>query len=90
MTKKAKRRSGRPTRRQASKSALANVDLSAVDPTNVLRSIAADESAPASARVAAAKALLAGGDGNPQKTGDQNTPDPVTRRALRILNGGKA
>jgi len=42
---------GRPTRRAASKTALAGVDLSTVDPVSVLRSIAADESAPASAQV---------------------------------------
>jgi hypothetical protein len=43
----------------ASAKALAGVDTAAVDPRAVLKAIAADVSAPASARAAAAKALLA-------------------------------
>ncbi|UFX41711.1 hypothetical protein HAP47_0020585 [Bradyrhizobium sp. 41S5] len=82
----AKRRKGRPNRREASQKALAGVDLSTLDPNVVLRSIAADESAPASARVAAAKALLSG---NAQKPEEPAERDPVARRALRILQGGK-
>jgi hypothetical protein len=53
-----RRRRGRPNRREASEAALANVDLSKLDPLDVLRAIAADTSAPASARVTAAKALM--------------------------------
>jgi hypothetical protein len=53
------RRRGRPTRAEQSAKALANVDLSKLDPLDVLRAIAADTSAPASARVAAAKELRA-------------------------------
>jgi hypothetical protein len=48
---------GRPSRAEASRKALAGVDLRKLDPLDVLREIAADRSAPASARVAAAKEL---------------------------------
>jgi hypothetical protein len=48
----AKPRRGRPSRAQASREALAGVDVSKLDPLDVLRAIAADSSAPASARVA--------------------------------------
>ncbi|WLA62378.1 hypothetical protein [Bradyrhizobium diazoefficiens] len=80
-----KRRRGRPTRKEASRTALSGVDLTTLDPTTVLRSIAADESAPASARVAAAKALLSGTP-KPEEPAER---DPIARRALRILQGGK-
>jgi hypothetical protein len=53
-----KKRRGRPNRAAASAKALAGIDLAVIDPLAVLRSIAADKTAPASARVAAAKALL--------------------------------
>jgi hypothetical protein len=52
-------RRGRPSRAQASRKALRGVDPSSVDPRDVLREIAADRSAPATARVAAARALIA-------------------------------
>jgi hypothetical protein len=48
-----------PSRAEASRKALTGVDLSKLDPLDVLREIAADPSAPASARVAAAKELRA-------------------------------
>ena len=53
-----KKRTGRPPRAAASAKALAGIDPSAVDPWHILRLIAADSSAPASARVSAARALL--------------------------------
>jgi hypothetical protein len=53
-----KRKGGRPSRAEASAKALRGVDLAAVDPVAILREIAGDTSAPAGARVAAAKALL--------------------------------
>jgi hypothetical protein len=56
--KASKRKRGRPSRGEASAKALIGVDLTAVDPVAILRAIAADTSAPAGARVAAAKALL--------------------------------
>jgi hypothetical protein len=60
MKKQAKR--GRPTRAAASAKALATVDLAGVDPRLILQQIAADASAPASARVMAARALLNQGE----------------------------
>ena len=63
------------------------------DPVAMLRKIAADDSAGSTARVQACKALLAherdGGD--EEKDGKDAAPqDAVTRRALRLLNGGKS
>ena len=55
---KRRRKGGRPSRAQASAKALLGVDLAAVDPVAILRAIAADRSSPASARVAACRALL--------------------------------
>ena len=51
---------GRPTRQEEVRRALAEIgcDPASVDPKRVLASIAGDAAAPASARVAAAKALL--------------------------------
>ena len=60
-----KRKGGRPTRAEASAKALRGVDLAACDPVAILREIAADTSAPAGARVAAAKALLEVQDQDP-------------------------
>ena len=85
-----KRRRGRPTRAEASAAALAPlaVDPGSIDPRSILAAIAADLSAPAAARVAAAKALLAGRDGdNEQHHGDAG--DPLTRRALELLAAGR-
>jgi hypothetical protein len=86
-----KRRIGRPKRRAASKAALAGVDLSTLDPVTVLRSIAADSSAPAAARVTAARALLTHGrrGQRQQPPPEDNAGDAVSRHALRILRGGK-
>jgi hypothetical protein len=53
-----KRKGGRPSRAEASAKALRGVDLAEIDPVAILREIAGDTSAPAGARVAAAKALL--------------------------------
>jgi hypothetical protein len=55
---------GRPNRAEASAKALAvlaanGIDPTSIDPRAVLAAVAADPSAPASARVAAARALLA-------------------------------
>ena len=60
----------------------------AIDPIAVLTSIASDPTAPATARVAAAKALLmAGRDRADAGAGDEPTDDPIERRALEILAG---
>jgi hypothetical protein len=56
--RKPKRKGGRPSRAEASAKALRGLDVTAIDPVAILREIAADLSAPASARVAACKALL--------------------------------
>jgi hypothetical protein len=63
------------------------LDLASVDARAVLASIAADSSAPASARVAACKALLAHQQpaGEPAKPGDGAPPDELTQRALAIM-----
>ena len=78
-----KPRRGRPPRAEASAKALARVDWSQFDPVEVLRRIAADTSAPASARVAACRALIAAeaapGDG------EDAAPDSISRRALQIM-----
>jgi hypothetical protein len=72
----------------ASKRALKGVDLAAVDPLEVLRSIAADISAPANARLQAARTLLARG-GKKEEEGDAAELDRVSQRALVLLKGGR-
>lgn len=59
-----RRRRGRPTREEELQRALVElgVDPALVDPLRVLASVAGDATAPASARVAAARALLAARD----------------------------
>jgi hypothetical protein len=79
---------GRPSRAIASKRALKGVDIDAVDPLAVLREIASDSSAPASSRLAAAKALLAQG-GRKRDAGDGSENDRISERALTLLRGGK-
>ncbi|MER9590929.1 hypothetical protein NKI94_19250 [Mesorhizobium australicum] len=78
---------GRPTRAAASKRALSGVDISAVDPLTVLRQIAADTSAPANARLQAARTLLAR-EGKKEK-GDGAEHDRISERALTLLKGGR-
>ncbi|MER9005912.1 hypothetical protein NKI15_19975 [Mesorhizobium sp. M0862] len=79
---------GRPSRAVASKRALKGVDIDAVDPLTVLRQIASDTSAPASARLAAAKALIAQG-GRKKDAGDGSENDRISERALKLLKGGR-
>jgi hypothetical protein len=78
------RRGGKPTRAQASAKALAalaaeGIDPAKVDPRAVLQSIAADPSAPASARVSAARALLRMADEAPEADADE-----LTLKAIRM------
>ena len=80
---KPRRRPGRPTRAEASAHALRGVNLDHVDPLRILRSIAADTSLPASARVAAARALLA------YDVGKAEESDLLIDRALVVLRGGR-
>lgn len=79
---------GRPTRSEASSKALKGVAVTDVDPRHVLQQVAADLSAPASARVAAARALMT----DAGAAGSQRNPaaptDAIALRALKILQGG--
>ena len=78
-------RGGRPRREQASAKALAGlvVDPATVDPRVILAQIMVDTSAPAAARVSAAKALLADrerGDG-----GEARHDADLNKRALALM-----
>jgi hypothetical protein len=78
-------RGGRPRRAQASAKALAGLvsDPTTVDPKLILAQIMVDTSAPAAARVSAAKALLADrerGDG-----GEARHDADLNKRALALL-----
>jgi hypothetical protein len=78
-----KNRGGRPTREEASRKALERlaVDPATIDPRAILAAIAADASAPASARVSACRALLA----PPADGADARAGDDLSRRALALL-----
>jgi hypothetical protein len=80
----AAKRKGRPSRATASARALAalKIDPASIDPRQVLQAIAADTSAPATARVSACKALLGTPDDAAKSAGEN---DPVTELALRLL-----
>jgi len=80
---KPKRKGGRPSRASASAKALLGVDLTAVDPVGILRAIAADLSAPASARVAACKALLDVQDQDPAENSGGDTR--INARAVAMM-----
>lgn len=89
-----KARGGRPTRGEALRRRIAavGVDPALVDPKRVLAGIAVDEQAPATARVAAARALLAAQAGLPPVFVDPDEvpeDDVVTRRALAVLTAGR-
>ena len=67
-----------------------------VDPELLLKAIASDASAPAAARVAAARALLnherlrpPPEQEVPNGTRPEQTHDPIKRAALKLLNGGQ-
>lgn len=79
---------GANMRASASKRALKGVDVGAIDPLQVFREIAADRSAPAAARLAAAKAIIAQG-GRKKADGDGSENDRISERALTLLRGGK-
>ena len=86
MKTKSRPRRGRPSRAERIASA-PPIDLNAVDPRAVLRSIAGDAGAPASARVAAARELLRLDRSDDEGSGDQL--DAVTRRALELISPGR-
>ena len=71
-------------KRRASAKALA-VNPDTIDPTAILRAIAANDAAPATARVAACRALLLAA--RPGSEPAQAEDDPVSRRAIILLGG---
>jgi hypothetical protein len=79
---------GRPKRAEATAKALEGFDPADVDPRLVLLKIAADTSAPATARVAACRALL---QQNAPKSpaDDAGENDRVTALAIKRLRNGK-
>ena len=82
-----RRRRGRPTREEEVRRALAEVgcDPMAIDPLRILAGIAADESMPPTARVAAAKALLAARDQGDPAEGFAAGGDAISVRAQQLL-----
>jgi hypothetical protein len=83
---KPQRRPGRPTRQEEVRRTLAalGVDPALIDPRRILASIAGDADAPASARVAACKALLAPHD--PERPDHSSAgSDAVSVRAQQLL-----
>lgn len=97
-TPKRKRRRGRPTRRAASARILrtlieAGIDPLSVDPRKILAAIAADASAPASARVSAARALLSVAAPTPPAEDEPERPyrpggvaaETLSERAIALL-----
>jgi hypothetical protein len=81
--RKPRRKAGRPSRAEASAKALLGIDLTAVDPMEILRAIAADRSAPASARVAACRALLGLQDQDPAENSGGDTR--INARAVAMM-----
>ena len=79
-------RGGRPRREQASAKALAGlvVDPTTVDPRVILAQIMVDTSAPAAARVSAAKALLADRERGDGVEGSRHDAD-LDRRARALM-----
>jgi hypothetical protein len=79
-------RGGRPRREQASAKALAGlvVDPTTVDPKLILAQIMVDTSAPAAARVSAAKALLADRERGDGAEGTRHAAD-LNKRALALM-----
>jgi hypothetical protein len=85
-TQPSPKRRGRPSRAQASAKALAGlvVDPLESDPRKVLATIMMDTSAPAAARVTAAKALLK--DARERGDGDEGRHNAdLNRRALALM-----
>ncbi len=89
-----KRPRGRPGRAQLLAEAIdaLGIDPDAIDPRRVLAAIAADKSQPATARVAAARALLvasnatgAGHGGGDARRAPDHASDALSARALEIM-----
>lgn len=92
----AKAKGGRPTRAEALRRRIeaVGVDPNLVDPLRVLAGIAIDESASASARVAACRVLIAHSGrffpAQPQQQDGDDEPRPrdlLTERALALMAG---
>jgi len=81
--RKPKRKGGRPSRASASAKALLGVDLTRVDPVEILRAIAADRSMPGSTRVMACRTLLELQDQEPEEHGDGDTR--INARAAAMM-----
>jgi hypothetical protein len=81
-------RRGRPTKQEAIQRRVnaAGIDPALVDPKRILAGIAVDKKAPASARVAAARALLAASGGSADDLPDHSHGlDELSRRALQLI-----
>jgi hypothetical protein len=87
---KSPRRRGRPTKEEELRRALAEIgcDPAAVDPLRILAGIAADESMPPTARVAACKVLL--GVKDQDSAEDSAAGGDVAARAIRLMAARKA
>jgi hypothetical protein len=93
-----KRKRGRPNRAEASRRALsllleAGIDPDTINPRAILAAIAADSSAPASARVSACRALIACAlpvpiepEPRPTRNGKAAAGE-LSKRALTLLGG---
>ena len=81
-----RRRRGRPSRKEEVQRALAElgIDPATIDPRRVLAAIASDISAPAGARVAACRALMAARDSD-EPDGSVAGSDAVSVRAQQLL-----
>src|SRR5262245_53894405 len=88
---KPRRKGGRPTRAEATAKALAaiGVDPAMINPMNILAAIAADLSAPATARVAAAKVLLRQRDPGPPRKGNARSSKKALARRAAAHAGGR-
>jgi hypothetical protein len=84
-----RRRRGRPTLKEEVRRALAEigVDPRTVDPLSVLASIMMDATLPASARVQAARALIAARQGPAE---DSAAGSDVAQRAIKLMTARKA
>jgi hypothetical protein len=84
------RKRGRPSREEELRTLIQNVgvDPDLVDPKRVLAGVAVDATAPASARVSAAKALLVAGGKLPAGAAGDDDPelDALSKRAIAIMS----
>jgi hypothetical protein len=83
------RKRGRPSKEEATRRALAAilVDPRSVDPLAVLAGIMVDASAPAGARVQAARALIAA---RQDPTDDTSAGSDIAKRAIELMTARKA